>query len=554
MNKIDGQGEPLLSGKEMRITRPEAAGLEKRGEELAGQVSGHDQVLISTSKRKRDALTADLDRLSRLKREAGVVATKQAGGILSNPALAQPGPVDDFTSGIEISNSYARETFKNCLPNTLKTTVSQKDDNTTFTITGDIPAMWVRDSCAQIHPYVYMCKDDPQLQRVINGTILRHVKHFNSSVQDAPIVNSWKDDYSPWEYKFEPDGIAYLTRLCSLYTATSGDDSWAKQTGDFDAHKAFNKALDLIKEKTGPTGMVRCTHRPSDDETKYPYLIPTNMFLASTLPKLKDMYLNLWNDPARAKECDEIANRIRTGIETHARVNHPVHGTIYAYEVDDNGNSNLMDDANVPSLLAAPYLEYCSPSDPIYRNTRNFVLSSDNPYFHSGSQGAGIGSPHTPGKRIWPMAITMQALTSNDPGEIRKSLASLDKLDAGTHYMHEGVNPDNPNEYSRGWFSWANSLYSELVIKKVMGLNYIPGEGTYVKPSLNPEWNRISLNQAVPFGDISAIKLQASGEGSQIVSATVNGKPVPIDPEKGIKITEDPADVVIQTAPTPAAA
>lgn len=270
----------------------------------------------------------------------------------------------------------------------------------------------------------------------------------------------------PYVPMYKPDGIAYLIRLASLYSKITGDTSWAHQTGEFDARKAFDKAIDLIKQKTGPTGMVQCTHRPSDDETRHPYLIPTNMFLAAMMPKLKEMYLNIWKDPAKAKECEEIENNIRAGIERYGKVNHPVYGTIWAYETDGKGNFNLMDDANVPSLLSAPYIEFCKPSDPTYRNTRNFVLSHDNPYFFSGTFGAGVGSPHTPSKRVWPMSLIMQSLTSDDTDEIRKMLNSLDRMDAGTHYMHESVNPDNPNEYSRSWFSWANSLYSEMIIKR----------------------------------------------------------------------------------------
>lgn len=534
MKKIDGQGEPFFPGKETKLTPEErAARLQAETEKVIRQCSESDRVILSG--KKNAALMADMEMMSRLKKE-GKVSLRQEGS-----------PVDRYTAGFETSNTYAQETFKKCLPNTLQTTVSLKGDDTTFTITGDIPAMWVRDSCAQIHPYVSMCKDNPDLQRVIQGTILRHVKNFNSAEADAPFINSWKDDYTPWEKKYEPDGIAYLIRLASLYTKTTGDVSWAQKTGDFDARKAFDKALDLIKQKSGPEGLVQCPNRPSDDWTKYPYLIPTNMFLAAQLPKLKDLYQNVWNDPVRAKECEDIEKNIRSGIERYGKVNHEKYGTIWAYEVDGKGNANLMDDANVPSLLAAPYLEFCSPSDPTYKNTRNFVLSPDNPYYSSGALGAGVGSPHTPGKRVWPMSLIMQALTSEDTSEIRTQLNSLDKLDAGTHYMHEGVNPDNPSEYSRGWFSWANSLYSEMILNKVIGLNYVPGEGTYIKPHLNPEWNRVGLNNPVTFGDISSLKLKVSGDGSEIVSATVNGKPVPIDPEKGVRVTEDPAEVVIQT-------
>ena len=475
-----------------------------------------------------------------------------AGLPVSSPGeggRAPSSPVDNYINGVEVSNAYAQQTFKQCLPNTLQTTVRLKDDGTTFVITGDIPAMWVRDSCAQLNPYVYMAKGNSDLQRVIRGVILGHVKHFNSADPDAPFINSWKDDNTPWERKLEPDGVAYLIRLTWLYWKVTGDDAWAHLPEGSDARKAFDRAVDMIKAKTGSTGMVQCPNRPSDDWTKYPYLIPTNMFLASTMPKLAEMYSALWHDPARAAECKDIAASIRSGIERYGTVKHPVYGTIYAYEVDGNGAFLLMDDANVPSLLSAPYLEYCPASAPTYRNTRRFVLSPDNPAYASGAKGAGVGSPHTPGNKVWPMSVMMQAMTSDDPKEIQGLLKELDELDAGTHYQHEGVNPDNPGDYSRPWFAWANSLYAELVMKKELGLNYYPGKGTYVKPELNADWNRVNMNLPVAFGDALGIRLHLSGEGSDIASATVNGRPVEVDPLRGVKISGDASDVVIQTKP-----
>lgn len=278
MKKIDGPGEPFLQ---------QVAHLDKKSHEPILPQIEKDRVNISG--KKKDALAADIEMISRMRKE---------GKVVSRMMPQSRTPVEDYASGFDISNSYTRETFKNCLSNTLQTTVSLEPDDTTFIITGDIPAMWVRDSCAQIHPYIPMCKNDPTLQKVIKGTILRHIKHFNSKEKDAPFINSWKNDYTPWEHKFEPDGIAYLIRLASLYSKTTGDTSWAHQSGEFDARKAFDKAIDLIKEKTGPSGMVQCPHRPSDDETIYPYNIPTNMFLAAMMPKLKELYLDVWKDPA----------------------------------------------------------------------------------------------------------------------------------------------------------------------------------------------------------------------------------------------------------------
>lgn len=463
--------------------------------------------------------------------------------------------VDNFAN-LKLSDTHAEQTFKQTLPYTLKTTVKNESDGTTYIITGDIPAMWVRDSCAQIYPYVYMSKNDAALQRIISGTILRNVKHFNSVEKDAAFINSWQEDYTPHEYKFEPDGVAYLIRLSWLYWKVTGDEQWAHKTDDFDAYKAFNNALDLLEKYTGDTGMIKCKNRPSDDWTNYPYLIPTNMFLASMLPKLSEMYLKIWKDPERAKKCIEMSKLIRDGIDNYGTYDHPIFGKMWAYEVDGkkNGYVLLMDDANIPSLLAAPYLEFCSPQDPIYQNTRKYILSKSNLFYFTGVYNdqviGGIGSPHTDNSYVWPMSIIMQALTSDDDKEIALMLKYLNILDNNTYCVHESVNPNDPSQYTRSSFAWGNALYAELIIKKILGFNFYPDDGTlYLKPYLNSLCSKAELGSFVDFGAKSNLILQLSGESSKIVSATINGKPAEIDKDKGVKISDgkDKAVIIIRT-------
>ena len=138
--------------------------------------------------------------------------------------------------------------------------------------------------------------------------------------------------------------------------------------------------------------------------------------------------------------------------------------TIYAYEVDGLGGTLLQDDSNVPSLLSAPYLGYCTFDDPIYLATRKTILSKENPYFYEGLYAKGIGSSHTPKDYVWPIAIAMEGLTTNDKLEKEKILDLLVATDAGTHFMHEGFDVNNPNNYTREWFSWANMMFCELVM------------------------------------------------------------------------------------------
>lgn len=467
----------------------------------------------------------------------------------------QNGSVIDNFGTLTLSDTHAQKTFQQCLPFNLSDKIIKEEpvDHTYYIITGDISAMWVRDSCAQIYPYVYLSKNDAHLQKIIQGTIRRHMKHFNSAYPDAPFINSWSEDYSPHEYKYEPDGIAYLIRLAWLYWKVTGDETWAHETGsDFDAHSAFNQALKVLQENTGPTGMIKCKHRPSDDATRYPYLIPTNMFLASMLPKLAEMYSAIWNDPTRSDTCKAMSKTIREGINTYGIYNHPLFGNIWVYETDGNGNSFAIDDANIPSLLSAPYLEFCDFSDPVYQNTRRFILSQFNTYYYYlDAFAGGIGSPHTRYFWVWPVSIIMQALTSNDENEVPQMFKYLNSLDSGAFSVHESVNLHNPAEHTRDSFGWGNALYTELIIKKTLGLNFYPDNKTsYIKPYLHSGCTQAELNNPVDFGSRSGITLHLSGNGSRIDSATINGKAVrkeAIDKVKGIKIPEDNVDIVIHT-------
>src|SRR5689334_13122033 len=124
-----------------------------------------------------------------------------------------------------------------------------------------------------------------------------------------------------------------------------------------------------------------------------------------------------------------------------------------------------MDDANVPSLLSMPYLGSVKNTDPVYINTRKFVLSEMNPFFYKGKAAEGIGGPHVGKDMIWPMAITMRGLTSNNDTEIRNCIELLRKTHGDTGFMHESFHQDDPKKFSRSWFAWANTLCGEFLWK-----------------------------------------------------------------------------------------
>ncbi len=392
--------------------------------------------------------------------------------------------------------------FENCFPNTLDTTVKveNKDGRPfTYVITGDIDAMWLRDSSAQVWPYLAFMKQDPSLQTLVVGVI----KQQTAFILKDPYANAFYDDpnrTSPWkndktemkpgvhERKWEIDSLCYPIRLGYHYWKTTGD------TAPFDEkwHQAIQATLRVFREqqrkeslgpysfhrgpdiylKNGgygtpvkPIGLIYSAFRPSDDETTYGFLIPSNFFAVVSLRQAATMCEKIPKDEKLAKELRALAHEVETALRKYAVVQHPKYGPIYAYEIDGLGGVKLMDDANVPSLLSLPYLGAVKPKDPIYLNTRRFVLSSDNPYFFRGTAAEGVGGPHVGPDMIWPMAITMRALTSQDNREIAECIQMLKRTHGGTGFMHESFHKDDPSRFTRSSFAWANTLFGELLWK-----------------------------------------------------------------------------------------
>lgn len=391
--------------------------------------------------------------------------------------------------------------FARCYPNTLETTTKLLDDGSAFVITGDIHAMWLRDSAAQVHHYLPVAAQNEELADIIEKMIRR----YSIYVPKDPYANAFnekdndfghKDDItfrSPWvwERKYEVDSlcsvifIAYKfwkkTKRCAYL-----DDDFKKvlliilDVWETELHHAEKSSYTFERmncrqsdtmtrgghgEPVCYTGMTWSAFRPSDDACVYNYLIPSQMYAVVVLGYLSEIAEEIYKDKALAARAEALAATINEGIKKYGIYEHPKYGKIYAYETDGLGNYNLMDDANVPSLLSAPYLGYCDASDPIYVNTRKFILSEDNPYYFTGKVLRGIGSPHTDKGYVWPISLSLQGLTSNDDEEIESILDMLVASHAGTYYMHESIDADNEYNFSRSWFAWANSIFSELVLK-----------------------------------------------------------------------------------------
>lgn len=395
--------------------------------------------------------------------------------------------------------------FNNCFPNTLDTTVNysiKENRPDTYVITGDIDAMWLRDSSAQVWPYLPFTEKDENLKKLIAGVINRQTNYIlkdpyaNAFYDDMKKTGHWVDDITEMkpgvhERKWEIDSLCYPIRLSYGYWKTTGDTSpfdneWhesiklilstfkdqqqKEDRGDYffqrvTAAGSDTRALRGYGYPVKPVGLIASAFRPSDDATVFSFLIPSNFFAVISLRQASEMMSEIANDGKLAGELQALSNEVETALQNYAIVNHPSYGDIYAFEVDGYGNHLLMDDANVPSLLSLPYLGAVDPTDKIYVNTRNFILSLDNPFFFKGKAAEGIGGPHIAVDTIWPMAIIMRAMTSNDDDEIKTCIESMKSTHAGTGFMHESFHKDDPADFTRSWFAWANTLFGELLWK-----------------------------------------------------------------------------------------
>ena len=144
-----------------------------------------------------------------------------------------------------------------------------------------------------------------------------------------------------------------------------------------------------------PIGLIVSSFRPSDDASIFGFLIPSNLFAAESLRQVAEISRSVTGDIVFAERCETLAREIMDAVQQYGIIEHPKFGKIYAYEVDGFGSHNLMDDANIPNLLALPYLcPSVKKSDPVYTNTRRMVWSKANPYFFEGKAASGIGGPH----------------------------------------------------------------------------------------------------------------------------------------------------------------
>lgn len=403
-----------------------------------------------------------------------------------------------------IGNKELAWMFENCFPNTLDTTVDfeLKDGKPdTYVITGDIDAMWLRDSSAQVWPYLRLCKEDENLKNLIKGVINRQTHcilkdpYANAFYKNERKKSEWSHDNTAMqpgihERKWEIDSLCYPIRLAHGYWKETGD------TSPFDAQwvEAMKLVLKTFKEQqrfegkgpysfmrkteyatdslplggygypVSPNGMICSMFRPSDDATIYPFLVASNLFAFASLGQMQSISAAVKAD-LDGHAIESLMTQIVTGIDNDAKIETRNFGKIFAYEVNGYGSHNLMDDANIPSLLSLPYLVPEMDKDPVYKNTRRYVLSNENPFFFKGKAGEGVGGPHAGVDNIWPLSIAMRGITSTDDKEIKLCLDMLQHSHAGTGFMHETFHKDDASKFTRPWFAWANTLFGEFVWK-----------------------------------------------------------------------------------------
>lgn len=398
--------------------------------------------------------------------------------------------------------------FENCYPNTLDTTVQTgtldgKPD--TFVLTGDIEAMWLRDSSAQVQPYIHLVAKDAKLKRLFQGLIQRQARcilidpYANAFDRDptAPSKLEWsqtdKTDMKPGvaERKWEIDSLCYPMRLSHEYwrrtrDKTPFDDHWSQ------AMKLAVATFRAQQRKEGPgpyhfqrpalaptdslmlggygwptkkIGLIHSMFRPSDDACQYPFLIPSNLFAVSVLRKIAQVHREARSDTAAATEAEALASEVEAALHAHALIPDGQGGQVWAYEIDGFGNTLFMDDANVPSLSGLPIIDVVDKGDPLFRRTAALAWSDRNPYFFKGSAAEGIGGPHVGLDMIWPMSIITRALNADDDATIRQCLHWLKTTHGGTGFMHESFHKDDPSKFTRPWFAWANALFGQLIVE-----------------------------------------------------------------------------------------
>lgn len=398
-------------------------------------------------------------------------------------------------------NEKLANMFRQCFLSTIETTMQCHNEDEIFLITGDIEAMWLRDSSAQVVHYMKFMNEIPELKDVVKGLIKKQFMYidldpyanaFNAEANgrcwDKDKTEKGDDTLWNWERKYELDSLCYpVWLLWNYYQITKDTDIFTAElqkaiytlldTCEVEQHHEEKSPYFFIRENWPPdtlpndgkgatvgyTGMIWCGFRPSDDACKYGYLVPANLFAVEILGYIMQI-ADIVGDATMKARAAKMQAEVQDGINKYGLYTLENGEKIYAYETDGLGNYHMMDDANVPGLLSIPWFTSISKTDDLYMATRRWVLSKQNPYYFEGKVAKGVGSPHTPDQYIWHIALSIQGLTSACDKERAELVDMLVRTDADTGFMHEGFHVDNPAEFTRPWFAWSNSLFAKFIM------------------------------------------------------------------------------------------
>jgi uncharacterized protein len=390
----------------------------------------------------------------------------------------------------------------------------KESDGTTYVQTGDIPAMWLRDSAAQTIPYIRFTSAYPALGVPFSGVIERDARN----ILVDPYAEAFSADYHVWERKWEIDSLAWPVLLVFVYYADTHDRKIFTPT----LHRAMLTIVATLECEQrhaacsryswpGPvpthdaynadTGLIWSAFRPSDDPVTYRFNIPQNAMAVVAMRLLARFARDAFKDGALAQRAMTLAAAVQSGIARYGRTFDRKYGWLYVYETDGNGHYNFMDDANIPNLTAMPFYGWCANNDPVYLDTRRFTLSSANPYYYSGKYAAGLGSPHTPKGWVWPLGIIGAALTTTQRSDVVTAIDMLDQSDTIDGLMHESVNPNDPQQFTRPEFGWANAFWADLLFRTVAGYpatplgllsTMTPNERESEIPTVTPAWTQLA--------------------------------------------------------------
>jgi meiotically up-regulated gene 157 (Mug157) protein len=400
-----------------------------------------------------------------------------ASAIVPAPAQTLNIPVESQIRPIQTAILY-QQLFYNFFP---------ESDGTTYVQTGDIPAMWLRDSSAQTIPYIRFANAYPTLRYTFSGVLQRDARN----ILVDPHAEAFSADYHVWEGKWEIDSLAWPVLLAFTYYANTHDRTiftpvlhramqtivatlQCEQHHAACSHYVWPHPVPTVERYNPDTGMIWSAFRPSDDPVEYRFNIPQNAMAVVAMRLLADFARDAFADDKLAAQAQTLAAQIQVGIERYGRTWVPGVGWMYVYETDGYGHDNLMDDANIPNLTALPWIGWCATDDPVYLNTRHFTLSSKDPYYYSGKYATGLGSPHTPKGWVWPLGLIGAALSTRKKATIASNIDMLDRSDTLNGLMHESVNPNDPSQFTRPEFGWANAFWADLLFRSVAGYRAIP--------------------------------------------------------------------------------